>query len=458
MKMNKIAKNFIHTTILLLIAVTTFGASTAAAQEEPILEVDFNPGEESEVLFEELNFLPGDTAVGTVEVTNHSDTAQTVQVEAVNVHDNDELSKKFTISVDDGEKTVVNESSFYDFLRAGEVTLSSLPGGATDLYTFTIEFENTDDNAYQGRSLGFDLCVGFSGDSTQCGDTEFGNENETTDEGGGGGDSGSSGSGGGFVPLEIFNERVTETNIENGTAVIEWSTNRLATSQVIYGPEGTYNLDVDNPPAFGYPEYTTELTPKTKTHTVTLTGLNPGETYVYRVVSRASPPTISKQHTFTLTESTQDFGTGGSGEVLGLSDTDGSVRGISQNNAENSLYSRDVNGTTTETNNATATGTSTPLDDGAFSLFLSQQLGVDTPDPCVGLSLLIIVIVIALAYLLDWFVARSINKRWIIIGGLLIALGILILIGKNCTILPLLVAVLITLIAEVIFSRRTTAV
>jgi len=115
------------------------------------------------------------------------------------------------------------------------------------------------------------------------------------------------GGGGGLPPgLTIRGESVRTTDIEETSVTIIWTTSYLSTSQVIYSVEGEpHTLDLtDNtgtPPKYGYahttPEYDTS--PKVTGHSVTITGLSPGTTYYYRCVSHASPPTITREYSFT---------------------------------------------------------------------------------------------------------------------------------------------------------------
>ncbi|MDP2651399.1 MAG: fibronectin type III domain-containing protein, partial [bacterium] len=155
----------------------------------------------------------------------------------------------------------------------------------------------SNDNDYMGKMLGFDLCIGFSGGNFQCGDTVIGEEHDTDGNSEGGGGS-ISGTGGGSIQLVVENE--SATFLDGGNVVIEWDTNKFATSQVVYGPavDGPYTLDI-NLPNLGYPSSTTEDPAKVTEHSVTLTGLPPG-TYLYRVVSRASPASVSEERSFAI--------------------------------------------------------------------------------------------------------------------------------------------------------------
>ncbi|MEX2514781.1 MAG: hypothetical protein WD335_01470 [Candidatus Paceibacterota bacterium] len=135
----------------------------AGAQTSPPITVDF----ETNPLFDAGNFLPGDAVSKTVTVTNNSDTSQTVETAAANADDNDGLGDQLDMTI-----TSPGDSHFDDtlgnFLTAGDVDLSELLPGDTVTYTFEVYFEETTGNAYQGKSLSFDVCVGFVGGQMSC--------------------------------------------------------------------------------------------------------------------------------------------------------------------------------------------------------------------------------------------------------------------------------------------------
>jgi uncharacterized lipoprotein YddW (UPF0748 family) len=87
---------------------------------------------------------------------------------------------------------------------------------------------------------------------------------------------------------------VLPTNVNVSSAGITWTTDDPATSQVEYGPTGTYGT------------LTTIDNSLVQSHTVALSGLNPGQLYHYRVRSKncASMETVSSDHTFTTTTDT----------------------------------------------------------------------------------------------------------------------------------------------------------
>lgn len=261
------------------------------------LDVTFTP----DPLFNEANFLPLDETSGTATVTNDSGATQNILTEAINVLDSNNFGSLLHLKIVGSSGTLFDDSLSDFFSTAGEVSLGAVSNGESKIFTYTISFIDSSNNSYQGKTLGFDICVGFEGGVTHCGDIVVGGENDTGGGGGGGGGGSSGGGGGGPIILTIVNEQTADiSGFPTATATITWSTNVLSTSQVVYGPTPpVYILDM-NAVYFGYPFGTVEDPTKVLNHSVLVTGLVSGQTYVYRVVSRASPPTISFERYFTV--------------------------------------------------------------------------------------------------------------------------------------------------------------
>ncbi|MFA6314894.1 MAG: fibronectin type III domain-containing protein [Candidatus Paceibacterota bacterium] len=302
--MNKIGKIFILSTIITVIMLGAFVPNAFATSAAP-LTVTFEPAP----LFNKPNFLPMDETAGVVTVTNSGDVSQTILTEAINIIDNDYFGSLLHLTIKEGG-VILFDNSLATFFTSGEISLGAISNGATRTFTYTISFTDSSDNSYQGKMLGFDVCVGFEGGNTHCGNTVIGDEGGGTGGDGNGGGSGVTitGSGSGSnTSLIISNEQAHDvSNVDlSESATITWHTNKLSTSQVIYGlSSGSYTLNL-TPPNFGYPYATVEDPVKVMNHSVLISGLTPGETYVYRVVSRASPPTISYEHRFTVPVLTQ---------------------------------------------------------------------------------------------------------------------------------------------------------
>lgn len=282
-------KNFTKILILSIFTILIIGGfAPRVFADTPPLSVQFV----QDPLFDKPNFLPEDEASGTVTVTNNSGSSQTILTEANHVLDNDHFGNLLNLKIVGTSGTLFDNTLAYFLTTAGEYSLGTIANGETKTFTYTVTFINSSDNSYQGKTLGFDVCVGFQGgNATNCGNTAIGNENG----GGGGGSSGS-------TILIISNEQaINITNVDGtGSATITWNTNKLATSQVIYGlAPGPYTLTL-TPPNYGYPFYTIEDETKVIDHSMFLTGLTSGATYVFRVVSKASPATVSYEHQFTI--------------------------------------------------------------------------------------------------------------------------------------------------------------
>lgn len=340
------------------------------------LDVGFVPNP----LFNKPNFLPGDATSGEVTVTNNSGSTQTLLTEAINIFDDDNFGSLLRLKISGSNGVIFDDALAQFFADAGEVSLGTLANGQSAVFTYTISFINSSDNSYQGKALGFDVCVGFQGGNTHCGNTTVGDEGGGSDGDGGGGSRGgifaSSGGGGGSVipiTLAIFNEQALNiSNVDqSGLATIIWDTNKLATSQVVYGlaSGGPYTLDLDAV-NFGYPFGTIEDPTKVTHHSVLLAGLTPGQVYVYRTVSRASPPTISFEYKFTVPLLAQGKGNdpivpgenssyeNSGGTVLGNSTTNASGN-VSVQTQEESVVSAPADGSL-DTNTNTQNNTTAP--------------------------------------------------------------------------------------------------
>jgi len=111
-------------------------------------------------------------------------------------------------------------------------------------------------------------------------------QTDTPGNGGGGGGGGHTGgiSGGGYLGLDIRNEKVER--LSDTSVRITWDTNRDATRQVVYGTQSVLDPDADNT-QFGYQYNTVEVVdPRMRDHGIIVTGLQPGQEYFFRPVSR----------------------------------------------------------------------------------------------------------------------------------------------------------------------------
>lgn len=433
------------------------GSALAGAVTPLVVQFQNNP------LFSEANFLPGSEVVRTVGVTNNSDTSQAVMVEAINVVDTGGLGDKLNLLIQEGGVTKYS-GTLGQFLRAGEVALSPLATGVGTTYSFTVTFDSGANNDTQNTTLGFDLCVGFSGGDKRCGNTTVvdggtGTGDTNTGTGGGGGTGGvTSGSngpnygmGGGngllnpTASLIIFNEKASQItggdgSQSTGTALITWETNLPATSWVVYGPNTTtYAFNINNFPAFSYPVYTSENMTQVTYHAVLLTGLTPGRTYSYRVASRITSPTVSSEHQFTVPLLTQVGNNIFTNNVANAAGTEDFGQGGGQ-------------GAPGETPVASTTGLAGVLNGNLAATFLSG-LG-DLLSGCTLIALLILLLI----YLVWSFWLRpryekssvpeeQIKTRFFVFYGLASALaaGVCFILGQYCPIPIFLIAFVISL-------------
>lgn len=278
--------------------VGSFFATSAILANDPVdpnvndLVVDFNPNP----LFSEDNFLPGDSTFSYAIVSNNSDEPKPIAIETINIINDDlETSGKFgdgltLIIKKAGEAADCFNGTLTAFFNKGEFLLSEpdlLDSGESITYNFFVSFDESSGDSYQGKSLGFDVLIGFQG-----------------------GESVSDGEGGSSESLQgLIIKREKVVAVTGTTATIEWWTSYNATSQIIYCKASeNCSLDLsDNanvPPLYGY-NYTTdeENAPANQNgvtyREITIMELQENTIYDFRCISHASPPTVSRDHSFT---------------------------------------------------------------------------------------------------------------------------------------------------------------
>ncbi len=87
-------------------------------------------------------------------------------------------------------------------------------------------------------------------------------------------------------PLMISNIRITD--ITQNSAIVRWTTNRNATSRVIYDTVSHSSIATSSAPNFGYANSTgtSDVDTKVIEHTVNVTGLAASTSYFFRVISQ----------------------------------------------------------------------------------------------------------------------------------------------------------------------------
>ena len=276
--------------IFLLLSVSISGAFFASPVSADVddLIVDFVPDR----LFDEVNFLPGNSATSSAIVTNNTGEDKDIIIEAINVTGSGDLGNVLNMRITENATELYNDT-LSNFFGTKEIFLSKLGGnGAQTQYDLTVSFQSAaSDFDLQGKSLGFDIRIGFQGEEVV---------EPTSNGGGGGGGGGSLGTASSPRGLTIPSETVRVTDINETSVTVLWDTSFFSTSQVIYAAEGEPRALDLNAPNYGYPHAAPdpEDTNKVVNHSVTVTGLIPETTYFFRAVSYASPPTISREHNF----------------------------------------------------------------------------------------------------------------------------------------------------------------
>ena len=295
----------------LLFALTSMLIALPVFADESDLVVEF----ESDPLFSEANVLPGNDVTRFVNVTNNAGASQDIIVEAINVSDPDGFGSVLDLLIEENGDELFS-GSLADFFDAGEVSLSSVAGsGGETAYDFTVSFSEGANNTYQGKSLGFDIIVGFKGD-------EGGGGGDVGGSGGSGGGGGGGGGGGNGPPVQgLVIQNESTVSVSETTATIVWNTSFQATSRVVYDTAAGL-FDFNDPPNYGYSNSTAEFNTPANTngvtlHEVTITGLTPGTSYYYRTISHASPDTISLEHGFTTLTSASSQTNSSTGEMSG---------------------------------------------------------------------------------------------------------------------------------------------
>lgn len=259
-----------------------------AAPGDLVVEFENTP------LFSEGNFIPGGEVAKWVKVSNNTSEPHPIIVEAINKINPNGLGDLLNLQIKENGNVLYNDS-LSNFFNSGELVMSNLSGNSSTTYDFIVGFDKTTNSDYQEKNLGFDLLIGFQGHGGQkSSDGQFNISSESSASYLGS----VGGSGGPYQGLLISNE--ASPFVSGNDVTITWNTSYYSTSQVIFGPDsgGPYNLNIALP-NFGYASSSPDFLNKVLNHSVTIYNLPPGN-YLYRVVSHASPPTISFEHSFVI--------------------------------------------------------------------------------------------------------------------------------------------------------------
>ena len=229
------------------------------------------------------------------------------------------------------------------------------------------------------------------------------------------------------------------------SAIITWNTNRNASTQVIYGRQsgGSYDLDTALP-NYGYPSATVEDFTLTVSHSAPLSGLTPGTTYAYRVVSRREArdnPTISPEFAFTLPLR------GEPSTVTPTSSTSGGGGGSTSGGG--AFAPRQAGGDVSSGNQITAAedDQTTESNQAAAALFaIPEELLSLASLACLGIALLILILIYALWLAVERALryrqslsreARSRRRNIFFLAALAAAVALAFLFSSPCVAIPL---------------------
>jgi hypothetical protein len=254
------------------------------------LDVQF----ENTPLFAEANFAPGDSVTRFIKVTNNTTSTETIALHLINQADPDNLAVKFDVVVKKGATTLFS-GTLDQLFGANETALGDLAGSGNQAqYDVSVTFNPGSGDNLQGKTLGFDLVVGFQGASPPGG-------GPVTTFGGGGVGTGVN------YPLNPRVLGVADTdntirvvNITSTTATVLWDSNLPCSSQVVYGPATQPHTFDQSQTNFGYPFATNTDPTLVSNHSVNLSNLTPFTLYDFRVVCRnGSDFAVSLEHEFT---------------------------------------------------------------------------------------------------------------------------------------------------------------
>jgi len=121
------------------------------------------------------------------------------------------------------------------------------------------------------------------------------------------------------------------TNSTENSITIDWTTDHLATSRVVYDTVSVSDTDsaIAGTPNYGYANSTIEDSTLTTDHSVTVSGLTSGTTYYLRAVSHGSPEDFSSE----IIEATLGINNPITSPATGVTSTDATLNGTNGDSA-----------------------------------------------------------------------------------------------------------------------------
>lgn len=281
---NKIIKSLIFSVSALFLAVLWMSPAKAMAATT---EFSNTP------LFGESNFAPGNSITDRyIKINNETGDTHSAIIKAFDVINSGGLGDVTNLQIKDGSD-ILYDNTFSDFFSQSEVVLPQIGAGESKTFYLIVTFDPSAGNSYQNSTMSFGIEAGLDDGDTGTDTTVIS----------GGGSSIVLGNDHLVVSNENSSVTVPPAPATGNNITITWDTNIPATSQVVYGLSsgGPYTLNLSDV-NFGYPSSTPEQDlGKVVNHKVVLSNLTTG-TYSYRVVSRASPPTVGYEHYFNVSE------------------------------------------------------------------------------------------------------------------------------------------------------------
>ncbi len=110
------------------------------------------------------NMLPGDCEVRSIKVSNGSDLPSHIAVRSDNEIDNDLLSEKLQMKIEDSSNNILYNKTLKEFFNDSNsldgVPLTTIPAFSEMTYEFNICFDEQTTNEYQNTEVIFDLLFG----------------------------------------------------------------------------------------------------------------------------------------------------------------------------------------------------------------------------------------------------------------------------------------------------------
>ncbi|MFA5991334.1 MAG: hypothetical protein WC794_03760 [Candidatus Doudnabacteria bacterium] len=183
----------------MILSLATFFGLPQVAVASTNLDVSFETGAPPTAMFQETNFLPGDTVTKWAKVTNKTTASQSIVAKLTNYSNPDGLGDYFDVVIKEhSSSTNLFSGTMTDFAALPQLVLeSALVPNVQKQYDFSVTFKPETGNPYQEKTLSFDFVISLQGtDVGGCEGSDCGGGGGTVTTFGGGGISG----GGGGTP------------------------------------------------------------------------------------------------------------------------------------------------------------------------------------------------------------------------------------------------------------------